>query len=34
MTDAGKLAEAFMLPRFGMQMAMPGTFSVFEFFGL
>jgi beta-galactosidase len=34
MTDAGKLAEAFMLPRFGMQMAMPGSFSVFEFFGL
>ena len=23
-----------MLPRFGMQMAMPGAFSVFEFFGL
>ena len=34
MTDAGKLSEAFMLPRFGMQMAMPGAFSVFEFFGL
>lgn len=34
MTDAGKLAETFMLPRFGMQMAMPGTFSTFEFFGL
>ncbi len=34
MTDAGKLAEAFMLPRFGMQMAMPGNFSTFEFFGL
>ncbi len=34
MTDAGKLADAFMLPRFGMQMAMPGNFSTFEFFGL
>ncbi len=34
MTDAGKLAEAFMLPRFGMQFAMPGEFSNFEFFGL
>ena len=34
MTDAGRLAEAFMLPRFGMQMAMPGNFSTFEFFGL
>ena len=34
MTDAGKLAETFMLPRFGMQMAMPGNFSTFEFFGL
>ena len=34
MTDAGSLSKAFMLPRFGMQMAMPGSFSVFEFFGL
>ncbi len=34
MSDAGKLSEAFMLPRFGMQFAMPGTFSNFEFFGL
>ena len=33
MTDAGKLAEAPMLPRFGMQMAMPGGYSTFEFFG-
>ena len=34
MTDAGKLAEAPMLPRFGMQFAMPGAFSTFEFFGM
>ncbi len=34
MTDAGKLAEAAMLPRFGMQFAMPGNYSTFEFFGL
>ncbi len=34
MTDAGRLAEAAMLPRFGMQFAMPGDFSNFEFFGL
>ncbi len=34
MTDAGKLAETAMLPRFGMQFAMPGDFSNFEFFGL
>ncbi len=33
MTDAGKLAEAVMLPRFGMQFAMPGDYSNFEFFG-
>ncbi len=33
MTDAGKLADAVMLPRFGMEMAMPGDFSTFEFFG-
>ncbi len=32
--DAGRLAEAPILPRFGMQMAMPGEFSVMEFFGL
>ena len=32
--DAGKLAEAPMLPRFGMQLAMPGEYSVFEFYGL
>ncbi len=34
MTDAGRLAEAIMLPRFGMQFAMPGEYSNFEFFGL
>ena len=34
MTDAGKLADTIMLPRFGMQFAMPGEFSTFEFFGL
>ena len=34
MSDAGKLAETIMLPRFGMQFAMPGEFSTFEFFGL
>ncbi len=33
MTDAGKLAETDMLPRFGMQFAMPGEYSTFEFFG-
>lgn len=32
--DAGKLAEAPMLPRFGMQMALSGECSTFEFFGL
>lgn len=31
--DAGNLSECPMLPRFGMQMAMPGEFSVLEFFG-
>lgn len=31
--DAGKLAEAPMLPRFGMQMAMGGEYSNLEFFG-
>ncbi len=34
MDDAGKLSEAPILPRFGMQFAMPGEFSNFEFFGL
>ncbi len=34
MSDAGKLADAVMLPRFGMQMAMPGEFSTLEYFGL
>ena len=34
MTDVGKLADTIMLPRFGMQFAMPGEFSTFEFFGL
>ena len=33
MTDAGKLADTIMLPRFGMQFAMSGEFSTFEFFG-
>jgi len=33
MTDAGKLAEAPMLPRFGVRFAMPGLFSNFEYFG-
>ncbi len=33
MTDAGKLAEAAMLPRFGMQFAMPGNYSTLEYFG-
>lgn len=34
MTDAGKLADAPMLPRFGMQLAMPGRYSNLEYFGL
>lgn len=34
MTDAGKLAQAPMLPRFGMQLAMPGEYSNVEVFGL
>lgn len=34
LNDAGKLSELPMLPRFGMQLAMPGEFSTFEFFGL
>ena len=33
LTDAGKLAEAPILPRFGMHFAMPGLFSNFEYFG-
>ncbi len=33
LNDAGKLAEAPMLPRFGMQLAMPGEFSTLEYFG-
>ena len=32
--DAGKLAEAPILPRFGMEFAMPGEFSDIEYFGL
>ena len=31
--DAGKLAEAPMMPRVGMEMAMPGQYSNFEFYG-
>ncbi|MBQ8421852.1 MAG: DUF4981 domain-containing protein [Bacteroidales bacterium] len=34
LTDAGSLDEAPCLPRFGMQLAMPGTFSNLDFFGL
>ena len=33
MEDAGKLAQAPILPRFGMHFAMPGLFSNFEYFG-
>lgn len=33
LTDAGNLAQAAMLPRFGMEFAMPGDYSVFEFYG-
>lgn len=33
LADAGKLAEAPILPRFGMNFAMPGKYSVVEFFG-
>jgi beta-galactosidase len=33
MEDAGKLAQAPILPRFGMHFAMPGIFSNFEYFG-
>lgn len=32
--DAGKLSEAKMLQRFGMEFAMPGEFSNIEYFGL
>ena len=31
--DAGGLDKCAILPRFGMQMAMPGEYSTFEFFG-
>lgn len=34
LSDAGKLSEAPMMPRYGMRFAMPGEFSTFEFFGL
>ena len=34
MEDAGGLAEAPMLPRFGMELAMTGSCSVLEFYGL
>ena len=33
LADAGKLAEAPILPRFGMHFAMPGLFSNLEYFG-
>ena len=33
MADAGKLAEMPMLPRFGINFAMNGAYSTFEFFG-
>ena len=33
LTDKGNLASAATLPRFGMEFAMPGEYSVFEFFG-
>ena len=33
LADAGKLSEAPMLPRFGMQMEMPGQYSTLEYFG-
>ena len=33
MTDGGNLANAIMLPRFGMEFAMPGENSVLEFYG-
>ena len=31
--DAGNIEKCAMLPRFGMQMAMPGEYSVLEYFG-
>ena len=31
--DAGKLEKCSIIPRFGMQMAMPGEYSTFEYFG-
>jgi beta-galactosidase len=31
--DEGKLSECYALPRFGMQMAMPGEYSTLEYFG-
>ena len=34
MNDAGGLADAPMMPRFGMELAMPGKYSVLEFYGL
>jgi beta-galactosidase len=33
LTDGGNLSKAQVLPRFGMEFAMPGDFSVFEFYG-
>jgi len=33
MADGGDLAKAPMLPRFGMELAMPGDYSVIEFYG-
>ena len=34
LADAGKLADAPMLPRFGVDFAMNGAYSTFEFFGM
>jgi beta-galactosidase len=31
--DGGNLSEAIMIPRFGMEFAMPGEYSVLEFYG-
>ena len=33
LVDGGNMSQAQMLPRFGMEFAMPGEFSVFEFYG-
>ena len=33
LTDGGNLNAAIMIPRFGMEFAMPGEYSVFEFYG-